>query len=118
MKQNILKEKSFLFAVRIINLYKYLKKKQGEHIISQQLIRSGTAIGALVREAEFAESTKDFIHKFSIGLKEANESLYWLDLLLATDFLTKKMHDSLRFDCEELLKILIATIKTNKQKIK
>jgi four helix bundle protein len=118
MKKNILKEKSFLFAVRVINLYKYLKKKHGEYIISQQLIRSGTSIGALVREAEFAESTKDFIHKFSIGLKEANESMYWLDLLFATDYIDVKMHNSLKLDCEELLKLLVATVKTNKQKIK
>ncbi len=118
MKQNILKEKSFSFAVRIVNLYKYLKKEHGEYIISQQLIRSGTSIGALIREAEHAESTKDFIHKLNIGLKEANESKYWLDLLVATDFLTKKMYESLSKDCEELLKMLIASVKTSKLKIK
>jgi len=118
MKENILKEKSFLFAVRIVNLYKYLKKQHGEYIISQQLIRSGTSIGAIVREAEHAESLKDFIHKLSIGLKEANESKYWLDLLFATDFITKKMFDSLNKDCEELLKLLTASVKTSKRKIK
>ena len=118
MKKNILKDKSFLFAIRAINLYKYLKKEQQEFVISKQIMRSGTAIGALIREAEFAESTKDFIHKFSIGLKEANETLYWLDLLVATDFIDEKMHQSLKIDCEELLKLLISTIKTSKQKIK
>lgn len=118
MKENILKGKSFNFAVRIVNLYKYLKKQHGEYILSQQLIRSGTSIGAIVREAEHAESLKDFIHKLSIGLKEANESKYWLDLLSATDFITKKMYDSLNKDCEELLKLLTASVKTSKLKIK
>lgn len=118
MKENILKKKSFEFAVRIVNLYKYLKKDHGEYILSQQLIRSGTSIGAIIREAEHAESTKDFIHKLSIGLKEANESQYWLDLLVATDFITKKMYDSLNKDCEELLKMLVSSVKTIKLKIK
>ena len=118
MKKNILKEKSFLFAIRIINLYKYLKKEHQEYVISKQILRSGTAIGALVREAEFTESTKDFVHKFSISLKETNETLYWLDLLAATDFIDEKMHESLKIDGEELLKLLISTIKTSKQKIK
>ena len=118
MKENILKEKSFLFAVRIFNLYKFLKKQHGEYIISQQLIRCGTSVGAIVREAEHAESLKDFIHKLSIGLKEANESKYWLDLLFATEFITKKMFESLNIDCEELLKLLTASVKTSKLKIK
>ena len=117
MKQNILKEKSFLFAVRMVNLYKYLKKEHGEYIISQQLIRSGTSIGALKREAEHAESTKDFVYKLKIGFKEANESKYWLDLLVATEFLTTKMYNSLNKDCEELLKMLISSVKTNKLKL-
>ena len=118
MKENILKLKSFNFAVRIVNLYKFLKNQHGEYILSQQLIRSGTSIGAIVREAEHAESLKDFIHKLSIGLKEANESKYWLDLLFATEFITKKMYESLNTDCEELLKLLTASVKTSKLKIK
>lgn len=118
MKENILKQKSFNFAVRIVNLYKYLKKQHGEYILSQQLIRSGTSIGAIIREAEHAESLKDFIHKLSIGLKEANESKYWLDLLFATSFITKKMFESLNTDCEELLKLLTASVKTSKLRIK
>ncbi|MEO6405469.1 MAG: four helix bundle protein [Ferruginibacter sp.] len=116
MKENILKDKSFLFAIRIVNLYRYLKKEHGEYIISQQLIRSGTSIGATIREAEHAESTKDFIHKLSIGLKEANEAKYWLDLLVATEFIKKNMYDSLNQDCEELLKLLISSVKTSKLK--
>ena len=118
MKENILKDKSFHFAVRIVNLYKYLKKHHGAYVLSHQLIRSGTSIGAIIREAEHAESTKDFIHKLSIGLKEANESKYWLDLLAATDFITKKMFDSLSRDCEELLKMLTASVITSKRRIK
>ncbi len=117
MKDNILKDKSFLFAVRIVNLYKYLKKEHGEYILSQQLIRSGTSIGAIIREAEHAESTKDFIHKLSIGLKETNEAKYWLDILVATDFITKKMYESINKDCEELLKLLISSVKTSKLKL-
>jgi four helix bundle protein len=118
MKQNILKNKSFDFAVRIVNLYRFLKKQYSEYILSQQLIRSGTSIGAIIREAEHAESIKDFVHKLSIGLKEANESKYWLDLLFATEFINKKMYESLNRDCEELLKLLTASVKTSKLKIK
>lgn len=118
MKENILKEKSFNFAIRIVNLYKFLKKQHGEYILAQQIIRSGTSIGAIIREAEHAESLKDFVHKLSIGLKEANESDYWLDLLFATEFITKKMYESIKKDCEELLKLLTASVKTSKLKIK
>jgi four helix bundle protein len=118
MKENILKTKSFDFAVRIVKLYKFLKKEHNEFILSQQIVRSGTAIGALIREAEHGESMKDFIHKLNIGLKEANECKYWLDLLLATEFITKKMFDSMNKDCEELLKLLTASVKTSKSRLK
>ncbi len=117
MKENILKEKSFHFAIRIVQLHKYLKKEHNEYVLSQQLIRCATAIGAIIRKAEHAESTRDFIHKLSVSLKEANESKYWLDLLLATGFITKDMHNSLNDDCEELLKMLIASVKTSKMRI-
>ena len=116
-RDSILKNKSFDFAVRVINLYKYLKKKHGEYIISQQIMRAGTAIGALVREAEFAESRKDFTHKLYIGLKEANESVYWVELLHATDFINKRMFESMHADALGLLKMLIASVKTTKSKI-
>ena len=118
MKENVLKLKSFQFAVRIVNLYKYLKKEHAEFILSKQIIRSGTSVGATVREAEHAESIKDFIHKLSISLKEVNETKYWLDLLLSTEYITIEMHDSLNKDCEELLKLLTASVKTSKQRIK
>lgn len=109
---SILKTKSFDFAVRIINLFKYLKKKHSEYELSQQLLRSGTSIGALIREAEFAENRNDFKQKLKIGLKEANESVYWLQLLYATDYINKKMVESIIGDSEELLKMLIASVKT------
>lgn len=118
MKENILKTKSFDFAVRIVKLYKFLKKEHNEFILSQQIVRSGTSVGALIREAEHGESLKDFIHKLTIGLTEANESKYWLDLLYATEFITKKMYDSMNKDCEELLKLLTASVKTSKSRIK
>lgn len=118
MKENILKEKSFQFAIRIINLYKFLKKEHKEFVLSQQIIKSGTSVGAIVRESEHAESLKDFIHKLSIGLKEINETDYWLDLLFSTGFISEKMYNSLKIDCIELLKLLTASVKTSKQRIK
>ena len=114
-RDSILKKKSFDFAVRTINLYKYLKKKYGEYVLSQQILKSGTAIGALIREAEYAESRKDFGHKLKIGLKEANECAYWLELMVVTGFITKRMFESMYKDAEELLKMLIASVKTLKE---
>ncbi len=113
-RESILKTKSFNFGVRIINLYKYLKTNHKEYELSYQLIRSGTSIGALIREAEYAESKKDFIHKLHISLKETNESVYWLELLYASKFINKKMYDSIIKDALELLKILISSVKTAK----
>ncbi len=88
-RKNIVKDKSFDFAVRVVNVYKYLVDKKREFILSKQLLRSGTAIGALIREGEQAESKADFIHKLSIALKEANETDYWLELLYKTDYFTE-----------------------------
>ena len=117
MKENILKSKSFNFAVRIVKLYKFLKNEHNEFILSQQIVRSGTAIGALIREAEHGESIKDFAHKLNISLKEANETQYWLDLLFATDFITKRMYESINKDCEELLWLLTSSVKTTKKRL-
>lgn len=117
MKENILKDKSFLFAIRIVELYKYLKSSQNEYVLSKQILRSGTSVGAAIREAEHAESTKDFLHKLNIGLKEANETKYWLELLLATKIIEEKMFQSLILDCDEILKLLVSSIKTLKIKI-
>ncbi|MFI5187561.1 MAG: four helix bundle protein [Chitinophagales bacterium] len=116
-KESILKIKSFDFAVRIIKLYRYLRKTYHEYELSQQILRSGTSVGAIVREAKHAESRKDFLHKLNIGLKEINECNYWLDLLIATDFVSQRMYDSIKQDAVELLKILIASIKTTKARI-
>lgn len=113
MKKNAVKEKSFAFAIRIVRLYRYLAEKK-EHVLSKQLLRSGTAVGALIREGEHAESKQDFIHKMSIALKEANETDYWLELLFQTDFLTEKEYAAIKKDCEELIKLLVSIIKTSK----
>ncbi len=101
----------------MINLHIYLKKTHKEFAISQQLLRSGTAIGALVREAEHAESFRDFIHKLNIGLKEANETVYWLELIFVTGYITKRMFDSVIKDATELLKMLASSVKTSRQKL-
>jgi four helix bundle protein len=114
VKKNVIKEKSFDFAIRIIKLYKHLIEKKKEFVISKQLLRSGTAIGALIRESEHAESNPDFIHKMSVALKEANETEYWLLLLNKTNFISEKEFLSIHSDIEELLRILISIIKTSK----
>jgi four helix bundle protein len=113
IRKNVLKDKSFAFAIRIVRLRRYLQEKQ-EFDISRQLLRSGTAIGALIREAEFAESVADFIHKMSIAQKEANESQYWLDLLVSTDYIERDAYESIRSDIDELIKLLTSSIKTAK----
>ena len=98
MKKNIVKDKSFAFALRIVKLYKYLSNEKREYVLSKQLLRSGTAIGALVRESEHAESRKDFIHKLAIAQKEANESDYWLELLFQAEFIAQNAHQSMKDD--------------------
>ena len=118
MSKGVLKKKSFRFAVRIVNLYKYLTISQKEYVLSKQILRSGTSVGANVREAEFAQSNLDFIHKLSISQKEINETLYWLELLKETDFIKNEEFESLNFDATELLKIITSSIETMKSKIK
>ena len=112
VKINIAKEKSIKFSIRIINLYKYLTDIKKEYIISKQLLRCGTSIGSNIAESECAMSSKDFLAKIYIALKESNETLYWLELLYATEYLSEKEYDSLKIDCVELKKILMATTKT------
>lgn len=114
MKNNIVKDKSFDFALRIVKLYQYLVENKKEFVISKQLLRSGTAIGALIRESEHAESKADFIHKLSISLKEANESEYWIELLFKSGYLEENEFNSIKMNIEELLKLLISIIKTSK----
>lgn len=106
--------KSYAFALRMIKLYKFLNIEQKEFILSKQALRSGTSIGALIRESEHAQSKADFIHKMSIALKEANETEYWLMLLKDSDFISKNSFNSIIDDCRELIKLLISIIKTSK----
>lgn len=116
MKQgNLVKDKSFAFAIRAVKLYKILCEERKEFVLSKQMMRSGTAIGALVRESEHAQSKADFINKLSIALKEANETEYWLMLLRETDYLSEVEYDSIINDCKELLRLLISIIKTTKE---
>lgn len=98
--QNVLKDKSYNFALRIIKLNRFLTQKKQEYVISNQILGSGTEIGALVREAEYAESKKDFVHKLSIALKEANETEYWLSLLKDSEYLKEKMYQSIQPEIE------------------
>ena len=104
-------------AVRVVNLYRYLCSEQKDYVISKQLLRSGTAIGALVKESEHAQSKADFISKMSIALKEANETIYWLELLHDTDYLNENEFRSIHQDAIEVLKLLISIVKSSKHKL-
>ncbi|MNX57922.1 hypothetical protein D3C86_887480 [compost metagenome] len=115
MKENIIKNKSFDFAIRIVKLYQYLCFDKKEFILSKQLLRSGTSIGAMIREAEHAESRQDFVHKFSIAQKEANEVVYWLELLKATDYLNDKEFENINTDAIAILKLITSIIKNHKK---
>ena len=108
-------EKSFAFAVRIVKLCKYLRNEKREFALADQLLRSGTSIGANVSEAQQAQSKSDFIHKMSIAIKEAYETNYWLRLLYATNYISDKAFHSVIADCSELEKILITIIKSSKE---
>jgi four helix bundle protein len=114
MKENVIKNKSLEFALRIIKTYQYLIDLKREYVLSKQLLRSGTSIGALVRESEHAESKADFIHKLSIALKEANESDYWIELLFKSNYLTEPEYKSLFTDLDEIIRLLVSIIKTSK----
>lgn len=115
MKDNIVLNKSYSFALRIIKLYKYLIAEQKEYVLSKQVLRSGTAVGALIKEAEHAQSKADFINKMNIALKEANETEYWLMLLKDSDYLDEKSFQSIHSDSSELIKLLASIVKTSKQ---
>ena len=110
--ESLAKEKSKKFAIRIVRMYKYLSETKNEHIMSKQLLRAGTSIGANLAEAECSVSKKDFLAKVYIALKECAESLYWLELLHDTEFLKKEEYDSIYTDGIEIKKILTATTKT------
>ena len=116
MKGNVLLEKSLAFAARIVKLYQYLSKEKHESVISKQIIRSGTSIGANANEAVYGGSKSDFIAKLQISLKETAETEYWLKLLVLSEYLTEQEGNPLIDDCMELKRILIATLKTAKKK--
>jgi four helix bundle protein len=116
MKENVIKDKSFGFALRIVRLYRFLSNEKKEFVLSKQLLRSGTSVGALVRESEHAESRADFIHKLSIAQKEINESIYWLELLKESDYLNQEQFTSIHDDATEIIKIITKIIVTSKTK--
>ena len=116
--ENIIKIKSFAFALSIVKSVQSINSSQKEYIMSKQLLRSGTSIGALVYEAQHAESKKDFIHKFSIALKEANETKYWLKLLHNSNYLEFRSYQNLKSDLMEIIKLLISIINASKNSLK
>lgn len=113
--RNIIENKSFEFAVRIVNLRKFLVREKNEYILSKQLMRSRTSIGANVSEAQRAQSKADFVSKMSIALKEANETNYWLKLLYRTDYIDEKQFGSMVGDLDEIISILVSICNTSKQ---
>ena len=116
-KRSIIKDRSFAFAVRVIRLFQYLTETKKEYVLSKQLLRSGTAIGALVREAQNAESKKDFIHKLGIAQKECDETIYWLELLKETEYINDKEFESINSEANELLKMIRSAIITSKKNL-
>ena len=118
MRENVIKIKSFEFAVRIVKFYQFLCNEKKEFVLSKQVLRSGTSIGAMVREAEHSESKADFIHKLSIAQKEINETIYWLDLLRATDYISTQQFESIHADAVEIIKLITSIIKSTKKNIK
>lgn len=117
-RDSITLEKSKVFAVRIIKLYKYLREEKREYALSKQILRSGTSIGANLSEAIYGISEKDFLSKVYISLKECAETHYWLDLLMSTEYLTQQEYDSIKADCNELIKLLSSITKTMSEKLR
>ena len=118
MAENIVKDKSRNFALRIIKLYKYLCEEKKEFVLSKQILRSGTSVGANIVEAHNAMSKREFISKMNISLKEAAETEYWLDLLQASDYIVEKEFNSINADCNEIKSLLVAIIKTTSKGLK
>ena len=114
MKENTVKIKSFAFAIRIVKLYQFLKTEHNEFVLSKQVLRCGTSVGAMVREAKHSESKSDFVHKMAIAQKEINETIYWLELLCQTNFLSNEQFESINSDAVELIKLITSIIKTTK----
>ena len=116
--ESLVLQKSMDFAVRIVRLYQFLCTEKKEYVLSKQLLRSGTSVGANLREAKYAQSTSDFISKNSIAMKEISETEYWLELLFRTGYLTEKEYNRMHTDCSEIAKILTSIIKTTKERNK
>ena len=114
---NVVLSKSYAFALRCIELYKFLTTTKKEFILSKQCLRSGTAVGALIKEAEHAQSKADFLNKMNVALKEANETEYWLMLLKDSQYLSEIEFNSINKDCDELIKLLVTIVKTTKSKL-
>jgi len=114
-KQDPLSDLSFSFALGIVKLCKYLQAEHREFILSKQIVRSGTAIGALISEAKYAQSKADFLNKLMIALKEANETKYWINLLYHSEYINHRMYQSLAPDIDSLLKLLVSSTKTTKR---
>ncbi|MDR1951445.1 MAG: four helix bundle protein [Bacteroidales bacterium] len=117
-KDNIIRDKSYSFALRIVKLYRYLSLEKKEFVLSKQILRSGTAIGALIKESEHAQSKADFINKINIALKEANETEYWLQLLNDSKYLTTKEYKSIYPEIHEIISLLVSILKTSKKNLK
>jgi four helix bundle protein len=115
--KSIIAPKTYSFALRIIDLYKYLASEKKEFVLSKQLLRSGTSIGALVSEAEHAQSRADFLNKMNVALKEANETEYWIMLLKDSKFISEAEFNSISVDCSELIRLLISIVKTTKESL-
>ena len=113
---NVIVDKSMDFSIRIVKLYKFLTENKREYVLSKQILRSGTSIGANVKEGVRGQSKADFISKMAIALKEASETEYWLELLYKTDYLNENQYNSINSDCEELIKILMSIVKTSNHK--
>ena len=114
-QDNPIEKRSYLFALRIVKAYKYLTKQKDKYVLSKQMLRSGTSIGAMMREAKFAQSRADFVNKASIALKEANETLYWIELLHDSEYIDDLSFNSLHQEADELTAILASTVKTTKE---
>jgi len=118
MGKSVLKDKSYAFAISIVELSRALQTDKREFVLSKQILRSGTSVGALVREAEFAQSKADFIHKMSIALKEANETDYWLNLLKDSGYINQSKFEIISSVCKELIAMLVSTVKTSKKELR
>jgi hypothetical protein len=117
MGENVVKNKSFEFAIQVVKIYQFLRDQKKEYTLSRQLLRSGTSVGAMIREAEYAETKNDFIHKMGIAQKEVNETLYWLELLYETEYLTQEQSNQLTAAATEIIKLITSIIKTTKSNL-